>query len=310
MDIYREKYKNIKGKNNSLYLYILYECTQEKIKDHIKKQIENIEKINDAFRRKMYLSRYHTFRDVIENNSDDYVYNCVVFINNDVEQYDLSNESKELLKKFDHCNISFSYDDHYDLEYLEDMIFNDDPYHMFRVNNNKIDYLHLTKTKKVILQSKESKPLNIMEFINELLPLNTRYIIYGISSKLKDISDERAYDVINGQMKDDELIDIIKRVDQEDLLTQLCSDLEMINDSKQMHKLIFKKEIASKIQNSLIQRLYIDSKLVNKFIENMTKGGFDMNFRTIIIDSSIKSFIENREKSLSQYDGVLGITYY
>lgn len=316
MDIYREKYKNVTGKSNSLYLYVLYECSQEKLQDHIKKQLEIIDRVSDSFKRRMFLSRYHTLRDTIEKNSDDYVYNCVIFISDEVDLYDLSINSINLLKRFDHPNISFTYDDHYDLDYLEDMIFNDEPYHMFRVNNNKIDYLHLTKTKKVIIQSKESKPLNIMEFIDTVLSpsitpgIPTRYIIYGVSSKLKDISDERAYGVINKLMKDEELIEIIKRVDQEDLLTELCSDLEMLNDSKQMHRLVFKKEIAPKIQNSLIQKIYIDTKLLDKFIENMTKVGFDMNFRIIVIDTTIKSFIENREKTLSMYDGVIGITYY
>lgn len=309
MNIYREKYKDIQGKTNSMYLYILYECTQEKILEHIKRQIEIINRINDHFKRHLYLSRYYIFREFIETNSYEHIYNSVLFINDDINEHLLSNENKDLLKRFNHSDISFSNDNHFDLNYLEDLIFNDHAYHLFRIINNKIDYLHLTKTKKVIVQSKETKSLNIMEFINSFLPANTKYIIYGVSSKLKTIDDDRAYTIINKLIKDSELIDIIERIDQEDILSELYSDLEMLNNSK-CNRLIFKKDLITKIRDSAIQKIYIDSKLIDKFNENMMKLGLNINFRIIKIDQSTKSFIENREKILDQYDGVLGITYY
>lgn len=311
MDIYREKYKDITGKSDSLYIYILYNCTQEQIVEHIKKQIEILGRINDGFKRKLYMSRYFTLRQLIEQNKDDHIYNSIIFLGDTADDYGLTTNNKHMLRSFEHQNISYIYGDRYDLDYLEDLLFNTDPYHMFRVTNNKIDYICLTKTRKVIINSKEAKPLDIIEFINTSLPSSTdRYIVYGISPKLKDIADGRAYAVINKMIKDNELIELIDRINQEELLIELTDDLTMISDVKQMNKIVFKKEIPLKIKHALLQKLYIDIKLVDKFLENMKKNKLDVNFRLIKIDTSIKSFIDGQERLLDQYDSVVGITYY
>jgi hypothetical protein len=310
MDIFREKYENIKGKTNSMYMYILYECSQDSIKEHVKKQLEIVDRVGDSFKRKTFSARYFSLRNFIDQNKEDHIYNCILFIDDNVNEYKLTNENKKILKKYNHQSISYVYDDHFDLDYLEDLIFNDEPYHMFHVNNNKIDYLYLTKTKKIIINTKESKPLDIMDFINLHLPINSKYIIYGVSSKLKDIIDPRAYSVLNKHVKDDELISMITRIDQEDVLIELTKDLSMISESKSMHKIVFKNELTSKIKNSQLQKLYIDNKFVDKFLENIKKNNIDVNFKIIIIDTLIKSFIDGQERLLEQYGGVVGVTYY
>ncbi|VBB18743.1 hypothetical protein YASMINEVIRUS_1275 [Yasminevirus sp. GU-2018] len=310
MDFLREKYRDTKGRTNSMYVYVLYECSQEKFRDHVKKQIEILDRVNDAFKKRLFMSRYHMMRDIIEQNLDEHVYNCVLFVGDEIDQYHLTANNKDVLKRFEHSEISYTYGDRFDLGYVEDLLFNDVPYHMFRVNNNKIDYLCLTRTKKVVKNSKESKPLDIVGFVDSVLPINTRYVLYGVSSKLKEIEDSRAYTIIPKNVKDEELIDMIVRVDQEEILSELTDDLMMLQDSKHMHKIAFKKEIPLKIKNGQLQKLYIDTNTYDKFIENMKKAGLDINFRVVKVDPSIKSFVENRERILDQYGGVVGVTYY
>lgn len=312
MDYFKNKYKDSKGKTDSMYIYILYECSQEKIKEHIKKQIDILDRINDLHKKRLFTSRYYLLRDMIENNDDsDHIYNNVIFISDEIESYQLTQEQKNTLNKFDHHSISFVYDDHFKLEYLEDLLFNIEPYHIYRVNNNKIDYIQTTRTKKILVESKESKPLDIKGFINSTLPTNKKYIIHGISSKLKELKDDRAYTIINNKiLRDEELLDMIDKIDQENILITLNSDLMMMHDSKQMHKVLFKKDIPIKIKNSQLQKLYIDCKLIDKFLTNMKKSGLDVNFKIVTIDSTIKSFVEGNEKTLDKYEGVVGIAYY
>lgn len=306
MEFFRNEY-TVSGRSNSMYVYVLFNCTQEKIKEHIKKQIEIIDRVSDSFKRRLFLSRYHLLRDYIESR-EDLIYNHVFFIGDSINSHELSKDNLTVLSKYSHSEISFKYDDHFDLDYLEDLLFNDSPYHVFRVDSNKIDYLHLTKTKKVVISSKESKPLDIMEFINSTILPKSRYILYGLSSKLKDISDVRAYTVINKYIKDEELIEMIDRIDQEDKLIELITDLKMLQDSKHLHKIVLKKDILSKIDQ--LEKLYIDKSMCDKFKENMIKKGFDINFKIIVIDSKIKSFIEFRERTLDSYGGVVGVAYY
>lgn len=310
MEDFRERYGSVKGKKDSLYLYVLYECTQDKLKEHVKKQLEIIDRINDAYKRRLFSSRYILMREYIEKNLDDHVYNEIIFVGDTLDSHRLESQYKALLKRFEHQNISFVYDNCFRMEYLEDLIFNDKPYNLYRVTNNKIDYIHITKTKKVVVSSKEEKALDIKSFIDTTLPSKNRYILYGVSSRLKDYVDDRAYTVVGKHLKDDEMIDMINRIDQEDVLTTLDDDLAMMRDPRQMHKVCFKKEILEKIKNAQLQRLYIDKKMHEKFVENVKKMDLDISFNIIPIDTTVKSFTEGKEHVLDQYGGVVGVTYY
>jgi hypothetical protein len=310
MDYFKETYGDAKGRTDSMYVYVLYKCSQEKIREHIKKQLEIIERVNDAHKRRLFSSRYFLIRDMVELNPDDHEYDCVMFVGDDLTSHPLTQANKELLKRFDHQNITFVYDTHYRLDFVQDLLFNADPYHIYRVNNNHIDYIQITKTKKLVVQSRESKPLDIQGFVDQTLPVKTRYIMYGVSSKFKDLTDPRAYAVINKHFRDEELIDLTLRIDQEDILDSFANDLSMIHDPKQLHKVCFKKDIPGKIKNSQLEKLYIDSKMCDKFMENIKKNQLDMNFKLICIDTSVKSFIEGRERLIDIYCGVVGISYY
>jgi len=310
MEQYRDLYKNTKGRSDSMYIYCLYECSQEMIKSHVKKQLDIIDRVADPFKRKLFSSRYFSIKGMLEENTDDHVYNCVLFIGDCISQHQLTDFNKSLLKRFDHQSISFVYDDHFDLDYLEDLIFNNKPYNIYRIDNNRIDYLHVTRTKKIKASEKESKSLDIKEFVDSTLPPNEKYLLFGISAKLKNYTDDRAYTIINKHIKDDDFISIIVQMDQEDLLINLIKDLMMMNDSKQIQKIIFKNDIPVKIKNAQLEKLYIEQKLFDKFIDNIKKNKLDINFKIIVIDPRIKSFILGNENTLEQYGGVLGVAYY
>jgi len=312
INYYKTLYNNIKGKSNSMYVYVLYECTQDLIKDHIKKQFEIVNRSNDSFKRSLLSSRYFGLKSLVESNKDDHVYNCVIFVGTNTTEHPLTNFNKQILKRFDHQRISYSYDDHFDLNFLEDLIFNDDPYHMFRVNSNRIDYIQLTKYKKISIKTKESKSLDIEEFINESLSSTARYVICGVSTKItKNIYDDhRVYAVINKTVKDSEFIDLIDQINQQQILDSLVDDLTMMSDIKTLHRIIFKKDITTCIRNAQLQTLYINIKLVDKILDSMKKANVPITFKMCIIDPSIKSFNDEQEKILDQYAGVVGVTYY
>ncbi len=312
MEQFKEKYRHIKGKIDSLYVYVLYACSQNTIQEHIKKQLEYIDKVNDSYKRKLFSSRYFLLRDTLtnQNNPENHNYNNIIFVGDDINIYHLEDSQIQLLKKYNHQLITYKYDDHFDLDFLEDLILNDSPYHMYRINNNKIDYLQLTRTKKNTIQSKESKNLDVTEFISNTLPVNEMCIICGLSGKLKGLIDQRVYGILEKQLKDDEIMLLIDRIDQENILKQLSDDLLMIHDSKQTHKVIFKNHIQDKIKNGQLSKLYIDTSIHQRFVENMKKINQDINFKIIVINTKIKSFVDLREHTLDQYGGVIGISYY
>lgn len=305
-----KQYEFVKGKSDSLYIYILFRCPQVEILDHIKRRLDILERISDSYKRKLFSSRYYLFREYIENNNlENNIYNCVLFIDDSLNCHQLLEENIDILKKYDHQTITYKYDNFYDLDFIADLLFCDNPYYVYRINNNKIDYLKMTKTKKIVEKSEESKQLEIKQFIDDTLPPNKRYILHGVSAKIKNFSDERAYNILSKHIRDEEIIDILSKVDQEDLLTMLENDLITIQ-SKPTHKIVFKNNILDKIKNGQLEKLYINKKIFSRFEQNMKKLGLDINFKVIQIDTDIKSFTDNREQMLCQYSGVIGVTYY
>ncbi len=312
MQEYKDKYVHKKGKSDSMYIYVLYMCHREEIIEHIKKQIEYVNRIADVYKCKLFASRYYSFRETIETMTleDDDMINMVFFIDDCVNSHLLTGENMRILKKYNHQTISCKYDDHFDLEFLEDLLFNDQPYNVYKITNNKVDFVQMTRTKKQIMETRESKNLDLVDFINATLPSGGKYLLTGISGKLKGFQDPRSYCVINKELKMQDLMNMIDQIDQEDNLIAFDADLSMLHDPKQSHKVVFKKNLNEKIVNGQLARLYIEEKIHKKFMDNAKKNAIDLIFKIIIIDSRLKSFNEGREKIIEQYGGVCGISYY
>lgn len=312
MQEYRDKYGTKKGKTDSMYVYVLYMCQRDQIIEHIKKQIEYVNRITDVFKSKLFSSRYYSFKDMIESMAlkDDDLINMAFLIDDQVYTNALTDHNLQILKKYAHQTISFKYDDHFDLDYLEDLIFNDTPYNIYKIMNNRIDFIQMTRTKRQIMETKESKTLDLTDFINTTLPPGGKYLLIGISGKLKGFQDPRAYCVINRELKLQDLMDMIDQIDQEDNLIMFDNDISMLHDPKQSQKVIFKKELNGKIVNGQLAKLYIEEKMHQKFMDNIKKNNIDVNFKIIVINSRLKSFNDGREKKIEQYGNVVGIGYY
>ncbi len=75
-------------------------------------------------------------------------------------------------------------------------------------------------------------------------------------------------------------------------------------------KILHKKDIQKKIQYGQLEKMYIRIDMYDKFVSNMSKLGIVITFKILRIDLKIKSFVEDREKKISEYGGVIGVTYY
>lgn len=304
------KFKHIKGKKDSLYSYVLFNCSYAKIRDHITKQINNLDRMKDLYKKQLYISRYSLLKDHIECNDEKTVFNTIIFLGDKLCTIPLEEKSKNILKLYDHRCITYTCNDNYNIDYLLDLLYNDNHINVIKLNNNKIEYIRMTLSKKKVFNHKESKTLDIDKFINDNILSNEKFIIYGISSKLKKYKNERAYTVINNHLKDSDINDIINRIEQEDILTNLNNDLGLLQDVRHAHKIVFKKEILNAIRSGKLNKLYIDSLLIEKFNSNLAKMKIDINFDIIKIDRNIKSFKENNENIIATYDGVIGVNYY
>jgi len=234
------------------------------------------------------------------------------FLADRLESYQLSQKHIALLTSFCVQPITFRYGSKFDLDFLFDLVSNTKTFDTFRIHNNKIDHILISKTKKRTMVSLESKELDLHSFIHSQLshPTN-KYVLFGVSSKLKNYSDPQAYVVIHRNLKDAEIFDMVDVIEKEAVLDALDNDLEMLKLDKKMHRVCFKNEIKDKIAMANLEKLYVSDKVYDKMMANMARMGMDHSgFKVIRIDTTVSSFIENREKRILIYDGVVGITFY
>lgn len=300
------------GKSDSLYIYILFNCPKAKLIEHIHNQMNVLERMSDAFKRSLLTSRYRNLEEMYAKYSDAAVFNEVAFIDDDVESFSLSPKHIHLLHHFSHPSITFKFGASFDLAFLFDLVENSKTYDVFRMSsNNKIEHLQLSRTKKRSGASAESKDLNLLQFINsnKATPQG-KYVLFGVSSKLKGFTDVNAYSVLNRTLKDSEIFEMFETIEKESVLDEFEKDLEMLKLDRLMHRVCFQSEIKEKILCGQLEKLYLSGKKYQKFVENLKRLDIDITFKVIVIDTDCSSFVENREKVILQYDGVVGILYY
>lgn len=294
MDYYRSKYQSIVGKCESLYVYVLHDCSKKQLIEHIAEQQKILKRLNDGYKQKLYSSRYNLFQNKIEDEEMQKIvkYNHIFFIGETIETYELSKQNIKLLKSFKHKTIDFVYGNTYDLDFLNDLIFNEKPYHIFQLNNN-FSYIQMTKHKKNIV--KESKNTEIKSFI-ESCNCDDNYIIHGSNPKLKSYQDKNALFISSSILKDDQIFTMIDKIINDRLLIEFETDLSMLHNDKKMHRILFKKDIEEDCENYQIEKIYIN----NSINDELKKQISSINCKIIIINST----------TLEKYGNIIGVTYY
>lgn len=339
-ELIKTKYCDKVGKTDSMYMVVLYNCSVEELLEFTYEKNQNSTNIKDSYRRGRAKSAYYRLKEFAEaikkDNSDNNENNVdedkkvnksklnlnllvMMDVESDIfETYSLNQQNISLLRLYECKNIWLRCSDHYDLKSLYDYLESDKYHNLFRVKNNNVKYIRLGLTKKCVMDDYESSSLNLAEYIESKIKISdTKYLAYGVSSKLAALNSnnskeirKRAYDVINYDISDSDAINYIEKMDQSDILDSFERDLDLMQNIKTMDKIIFKKDFT--LQNiAKLEKIYIDEKILDKF-KNMCKAkSIDISFNMIVIDSSIKDFIEGRElRLMTEFGGVIGVTYY
>lgn len=301
MPINFDNYKNIKDKFNSLYIFVAYNTNNEELLEKTKKISKNVDIITDI-KKKNYLknriSEFETYITQTENNQINKIY----FVGNEINFELLDKEAINNLKFFDHQKISFVYSNTFDIDWLNNLLYNKDYYNVFHIQNNYVKYFILDETKKKIIYS-SSKNTDIKKTIyDNILKIENKipkYLIYGI---LKGYQDNLCINIINKELTDDEIINYFK-IDMykknNDEVKELLGKLTV---PKFIDKIVFGTDILEQLELSMIEKLYIldnhndleKIKMYNieiKLVRSFEKGDIIDNFK-------------------NNYKGILGIKYY
>jgi hypothetical protein len=312
-----EEYKDKIGKTESLYTVVLFNCGAETLLEYTLSRSQNAQKIKDSHRRARARKAYYNLKEFGEAVEENAVLNHLIMMDVEKDQMDiyaLTSSITGLLSAYECDDIWVRCTDHHNLVELRDYLESDEYFDMFRVRNNKVSHIKLGRTKRVVIHSEESKSLILPDYVESRLDSQSKYLAYGVSSKLAALNSaairDRAYDVMNYDVTDSDAIEFIHRMEQSDILDEMDTDYEMIHNPKTMHRLIFKKDFKpDKI--AILKRIYIDQRMLEKFKQNCEKGGIDISFEVVVIDHNIKDFQEGRELRLwNEFNGVVGVTYY
>ena len=311
--------KEYAGKSESIYVVVLYNCTAESLLEFTLAKTQVSSKIKDTHRRARAKKAYYNLKEFGETFQPSDILNYCILMDverNHTHLFNLPQRALKLLSAYDCENIWLRCDDRVDVEELSDYLESDHYYNLFRIRNNTIRYIRLGRTKKVEVESFESKTLNPSEFISTKLERESskKFLAYGVSSKLASISANsnnlKAYAVLSHDISDSDAFGYIEKLKQSDILDEMEEDLEMIQNPRTMHRVLFKKDMKpSTIIN--LKKIYIDKDMTEKFMSNCEKNQIDVSFMVHTIDRSVKDFQDGREKKLKEvYAGVFGITYY
>jgi hypothetical protein len=306
------------GKKDSLYTIVLFNCSQSTLLEFTKKQMLSITKIKDSYKRARANKAYYLLKQYAEEYEETNKFNVLILmdVENDVfNDYKLTKLHLKLLSSYKCNEVWLKCSNIYDFDELEDYLESDISYNLFRVKNNSIRYTKLGKGKKILINSLESKTLNLEEYITSYIGTD-KYLVYGVSSKLSALSKSNSdlasnsYAIINHDVSDSEAIEYIGKMDQSNLLDEFYTDLDLINNSKTMDRIIFKKDF-SPANLAKLQYMYIDKRIKDKFYKNCQKNNIDISFGIKVIDHLINDFDSGRElRLMNDYGGVVGLTYY
>jgi hypothetical protein len=323
INVIKEKYSTTTGKTDAIYSVVLFNCNKEQLDKFTKDNNDSAKNIKDTHKRARAKKAYYAIKCFSDKfaDQDNHIFNVVIMM--DVERdyfssYNLTKSVVSRLNNFKCYNIWIKSDNRYLIKELEDYLWSDKFYHMFRVKGNLVRYIRLGKSKRVESDRMESSKLDLVQYVSDKIMIESsnctdRFLAYGVSGKLAALQASniycKAYDILNRDISDDEAILFIEKMEQSDYLDRLDVDLDLIQNSKTMDRVIFKKDF-NPPNLSKLQRLYIDTKMHDKFMDNCTDNGVDISFEIIKIDAQVKGFVKNRETALDKYGGVIGITYY
>lgn len=302
-----KKYKDCKGKFYSLFVFVVHDMLASELIEKIKHQLELLKSIKDNFKKGFLSNRLYQFRLYLEDIKDkeSTIINSVFMVHDEIDNIVLPKEWKDLLLKYNVDKYIFKYNDHYDLDYLENLLTNDEYCHIIHANNNQINYYHLNKTKKKLVCSEEKKSPDIAQFMNTN-NIQDKCIIHGVSVALKILKLDNKHIVINKFLKDEELINIWEQEKFKDIQHECEDILNNLTNPKFTNKLVFGKDINKKISERMIEKLFCTSDMYTKVKTLIPK---DMQtFKLLEVKSFKQGDIGDTLKK--NYNGGFGLMYY
>ena len=292
------KLRKVRDKQDTVLTIIIYDYTKDEFISFLKKQIENVKKIKDTFKKKLINDRLYDFLCFIESNAPERI-NYIYLVGPNTHDVELSKKQVSMLREYNIKSLFYEFSDRYNINYI-DKLFNDfDFYKVAELDKKKIIFFDMNSTK---LKKLNSETVNNQ---SELLDYVGKFdLVHGNSTLLKSLVCDKPN--FNKRLSPEEIVDeiekIIIRVNQK----KLDELLNNITNPKYEDKIFFGgNETKKYTEQSMVKTLFIHESVYKKF--NRIYAEY-INFEVIEIRKL--EYGDISDKLLNDYNCCVGELYY
>lgn len=292
------KLRKVRDKQDTVLTIIIYDHGKDEFINFLKKQIENIKKMKDAFKRKLINDRLYDFLCYIESNALDNI-NHIYLVGPDIHELELTKKQVIMLKEYNIKSLFYEFDDRYHINYI-DKLFNDfNFYKIAELDKKKLIFYDMNSTK--------IKKLNT-ETVNNQSELLDNFgnfdLLHGNSTLLKNISCDKPN--FNKRLSPDEVVEEIENIIIKKNQNRLEELINNITNPKYEDKIFFGgNETKKYTEQSLVKILFIHESIYKKFLRHYSDY---INFEVVEIKK-----LEHGDMSdilLRDYSNCVGELYY
>jgi hypothetical protein len=315
-------YKSITDKHKSLYIFIINHVVVEDVIEKIKRMIVIIDSGTNSSKNTYRKNRISIFLNFLLGIKSESFVDGVFILGTTLDKFSLKQYWKDTIDFFDCAKIIETHNDYFDIKWLRNLLLDRTFVNILHIKNNTLKHTYLSQTKKKFILEKTEKSMDINLYISQHSQTNPHlinphlinphltnteiYIVHGVSSFLRFVSETEKIHVLNGEQKDDTIIELIEHINNEKNTKLLKSWIDKMSDIKECHKLVFGSEIKINIENQMLQTIFASPERAEKILINFPN--YDLENKIIIV----KSFQTNDVgyQLATHWKGAIGIKYY
>ncbi len=291
--------KFTRDNNESLFTILIYDTDKEKFLLDLKKRLEKIKDIKNAFKRQKLNDRLYKFIVTIENTNKD-IFNSIFLVSDTCEQFDLTDKEIKMLREYSIPQYTFEFGEYFKIDWLVDLFDNFDFYDVVIFNSGQYTHFNgnLNKKKKINQTSSQDYIKN----------LNTSFYLIGKIPNFKPI--KQVIEHIQNNITWQEIMEVIRKNNIKKLVTKF--DDFILGIQTNPDKFIFGSDVYEQIENYNIKELWLHKEQVDIFNKNVLEKNLldNINFNIIIIETIDKKIIDGSTKLLGDFGGMVGEKYY
>lgn len=292
------KLRPLRGKLDTMITVIIYDYKKDDFLKFLDKQLETVNKIKDAFKKKYLNDRIYNFKLNVESSAPELI-NYIYLVGDELYKHELTKNEIKTLKEYNKKTMYYEFSDRFKIDYI-DKLFNDFKfYKIAELDKKKLIFYDMNSTK---IKRQDNETINNQ---TELLEISSKFdLLHGNSTLLKNFTCKKP--TFNKRLSSEEVIDEIEQM----IITNNHNKLQNLLDNMSNPKFedkIFLGGIETKkyTEMSLVKVLYIHETIYRKFLNHFNEF---INFEVIEIKKLSGGDIS--DKLFHDYDKCIGELYY